>query len=150
MTHNPAYPPTNPAGIPTGLLAHNQDIHTQIYPQISAPPPPIYQPQGLMIEPVVPDRQGYANTVPIQPQNKIIATETKGQQPQRFLCQNCQQERVSRVNHEMGRGSWLWCVFCAFTLPIFAPWPCCVKECQDTIHTCSQCNREVGRKKFLC
>lgn len=69
------------------------------------------------------------------------------------ICPNCQRQVFTDVKHRMGSGSWaLTCAICLFGAGAFS-WlgvmPCCLKDCQDSHHSCPECKAPLGTRKFL-
>ncbi len=75
-------------------------------------------------------------------------TVLKGRSSAEFYCKTCQKVQMSNTYYKMGKGSWIWCGF--FTVIFFpvACCPCCFPDCQDVIHQCPTCNREVGKNRY--
>ncbi|XP_022338255.1 LITAF domain-containing protein-like [Crassostrea virginica] len=118
-------------------------------PQGQYPPPPQGQypppPQGY------PSQQGYAPP-PGQPQTTVIAQPvavvpcmTMRDIPVRVTCPSCRADVMTSTVFETGTMTWLL----AGILCILGCWPCClipfcVEGCKDVIHTCPNCQTQVG------
>ena len=109
------------------------------------PVQPYYTPNQQMAQVQMPGRQDF---IVIEHVNKGPHF-AQGDLPQRFYCDTCQREQVSKTYHKMGTGSWICCAgWCIFFFP-FALFPCCCNKCKDTVHYCPGCKREVGRERYL-
>jgi len=101
--------------------------------------------------------------VPIQ--NDMIRAEMFGQvylptqqiikiasrHPQVTFCPRCSKNVVTRVEYKVGTGTFVSGAFIAFvggTLGCCLI-PCCLDDCKDAVHLCSECTQELGTKKFL-
>jgi len=107
---------------------------------------PIYQQPAIMITQTMP-----VQTQAVIPSGAFISgmpTEPKGRNAEPFYCLLCRKNHVSNVKFDMGTGSWLWVSVFLFLFCPVSCCPCCVEDCQDAIHECPQCGREVGRNKF--
>ena len=67
---------------------------------------------------------------------------------EQFYCENCKEAELSEITYKRGTGSWFCCTCCFFCLPIGACLPLCCPDCQDAVHSCPKCKKEVGRNKF--
>ncbi|CAD8119377.1 unnamed protein product [Paramecium sonneborni] len=66
-------------------------------------------------------------------------------------CHYCQKQVQTIVSYEAGAGAFL----VGGVLAAVGLWfgccliPCYLKDCQDSVHFCSQCSAYLGKKKFL-
>ena len=81
--------------------------------------------------------------------NELYKIQSSGSQL--ALCPSCSKYVQTTVQNKPGVGAY----FTGSILAIAGCWagcclvPCFIKDCQDSIHYCSICNRELGKKKFL-
>jgi len=86
--------------------------------------------------------------IPIPDFLEGLPTSAEGRLPQRFYCVMCKKPQVSKVHHKMGTGSWI-CTLALFLVICPASiLPCCCNGCQDAVHTCPDCRRQVGKDRF--
>jgi len=146
---NNPYQPQDPEHQHHQPPPEHQPFSPQYQPPGYIPPhnnPPQYYPQP---QPMV------VTSMPIQGTNPQIIyeipnylTTPKGRRPEQFYCIACRKHQVSDVHHEMGTGSWLWTMGFFFVFLPLSCCPCCVEDCQDAVHTCPECGREVGKNRF--
>ncbi len=74
-----------------------------------------------------------------------------GHYPQITNCLSCQQQIVTIVRYEPGGATWLIalliCLFGGFLGCCFIPF--CVSSCQDAVHSCPSCGRQIGRRNVF-
>jgi len=75
-------------------------------------------------------------------------TLLRGRSSANFYCKTCQKVQMSNTFYKMGKGGWIWCGFFSFVFPCVACCPCCFQDCQDVIHQCPSCGREVGKNRY--
>jgi len=78
-----------------------------------------------------------------------MPTMPKGRDPQKFLCPTCANPEITYVRYEWGFWTFIWFVIWLFVFFPLAFLPVFVKSLKDAVHYCSNCGREVGRKKFF-
>jgi len=119
-------------------------------PAYGAPPgqPPVMQAYGM---PAV--QQGYAPGQMAPPTTVIVQQPARpvmyGQNPQRMNCLFCNQDIVTKTTADCGTGSWVICLALAFFTGCCCCWPMCCDGCKDTVHTCPNCNRQLGRRNLM-
>ena len=69
--------------------------------------------------------------------------------PTSYNCHVCHTQQVTRTSHEIGLLTWIIVgVLCLFLLPFglcpFALIPLCIPATMDVVHTCPNCNSQVG------
>lgn len=107
-------------------------------------PQPIYQPP----QPGIVQQQP---TVVVVTTNNGAHHSPHTAHPENLVCQSCQSQVISRVEHEAGERTHLTalllCVLgggaCGICLV-----PYCMKDCQDAVHYCPQCGTRIGQKTF--
>lgn len=125
----PAYPP------PEGQYPPP----TQGYPA----PPPGQQPGYAPPPAGYPPPQGQT-TVVAQPV-AVVAVPCIRESPVRVSCPSCRADVMTATTFETGTMTWLL----VGILCIIGCWPCClipfcVDGCKDVIHTCPNCQTQVG------
>ncbi|KAJ1452940.1 LITAF-like zinc ribbon domain-containing protein [Pelagophyceae sp. CCMP2097] len=85
----------------------------------------------------------------VDPQQQVYVHPKYGASPERFTCPHCHQAGTTRTSHQVGAltclvGLGICCIFCPCT-----PIVCCFDGIKDVIHTCPQCNTEVGSHKRI-
>ncbi len=134
--------PQNPYAQPVpnyGAPVYQQPAPLQIAQQ---PAPILVQPQAYYQQPGM-----VQVTMPGMPN---FPTEPRGRKPEQFMCGLCQKQMVSQTEFKTGNGGLLLGAgLCIIGCWICAPFVFCTEDCQDAVHYCPQCKREVGRQKFL-
>ncbi|KAJ1659250.1 hypothetical protein IWQ61_001653 [Dispira simplex] len=126
-------------------------------------PPPSYEPSAgastnmHMSAPPTPatataDEKGNVNAVqPQQPRPPpgFIGNSTVKHGPVQMLCPYCGINIVTEIDHKVGVVAGVGALLIGFVfLPLF--WvPLVMKSCKDTIHTCPNCHRFLGRVNAL-
>merc|ERR1712071_34469 len=123
-------------------------------PQAHNPPPaygvPVGPAQNVTNFDLPAAQPGYVPGKMAAPATTVIIHQpaTYGKFPQQMNCVFCRQHIITSTETECGTGSWLiglvtLCLgggcFC-FLLPL------CCDDCRDTVHTCPNCNRPLGRR----
>ena len=134
------------------LIPQPEVPHENQYEQQMAKPyvhqQPIDQQPAIMIAQPMPIQ---TQAVPVAVSNESaddMPTGPKGRDGEPFYCSFCRENLVSHIKFDMGSGSWFWVgLFSVLFFPVSCC-PCCIKGCQDAIHECPQCGKEVGRNKF--
>jgi hypothetical protein len=72
------------------------------------------------------------------------------QTPRRIICQYCGYEVVTSVDTRASTGTHCMALLLCFV----GLWPCClfpycIDDCQDTVHICPNCHREVGYRRTI-
>lgn len=93
-------------------------------------------------------------TIPIASLNNTVinsATAKYDDYPLRVACNFCQTENVTETNRETGLGTWVACAgLCFLGLGLGCCCiPCCVDSCKDTVHSCPNCKRTLGKKEMI-
>jgi len=161
----------------TALLNDQQQQQFGQQPQYGAPqqdfaPPQQFQPQNPYVQPNMYQQpapiqvQHIQQPVPVLVQPQVyyqqpamievtmpgnnVPTVPRGRRPEPFFCGLCQKSQVSQTEFQTGNGSLLLGAgLCIIGCWICAPFVFCTEDCQDAVHYCPQCKREVGRQKFL-
>lgn len=124
-------PPVNPAfaGASGGM-----------YPSTSAPGFNVAG-VGTSVVPVM------AGSVPPGTHAVVVnVTSSLGSHSQRFVCPSCHQDMVTKTTPTAGLLTWILSGACL----VFGCWlgccliPCCIRECQDIEHRCSNCKAYIG------
>ncbi|XP_065890299.1 cell death-inducing p53-target protein 1 homolog isoform X2 [Dysidea avara] len=112
------------------------------YPPAQQPPHP--PAQGCA--PVSPQTTT-ASTVVVTQQQPVTAVvpTTFGEAPMTCNCHICNTQQVTRVTYTPGTLTWL----VVLILCLFGLWPCAliplyIDGLQDAVHTCPNCNSQVG------
>jgi len=128
----PPYQPPPPGGYqntqpPPGYFSQ---------PQQQGPPPP-----GVPVQ-----QPGYPAGYPA-PNTAIIVGARWSEVPQFATCNSCNEQVMTSVSYVAGSLTWLLC----FIIVIFCGWlfclcliPFCIDGCKDVIHSCPNCNRQLG------
>jgi len=134
QSQNP-YNPYNPSERPSNdenKAFQDQEIHQRN---------PYYQSQ-----PLIENRQGQpVLTHPVS----VMPRTPRGRRAQPFYCDFCKKQEVSQVSYRVGTGGLLFAGVCLFVCFPLSLGPFCVEDCQDAVHTCPRCHREVGKDQFL-
>ncbi|XP_075244102.1 lipopolysaccharide-induced tumor necrosis factor-alpha factor homolog [Convolutriloba macropyga] len=157
MAHSSSGYPTAP---PPGYSEYPPPPAGQGYPNNQPgpqpPPPPGYTPYapGYAPPPVTTTRTTYTVIAPTRP---IYL----GHHPATLTCPLCRETVTTRVEHRVGSGAWQLCLFiflagCLFTCLLFVGFvlffvcwiPFVLVECRDTTHTCPNCNKVIGEKRY--
>jgi len=87
----------------------------------------------------------------VQGQTVIIQQPRFGTQPVLCQCPYCQQQVLTKVEHESGLGTWLICGgMCLFGLSLGCCLiPFCINDLKDARHKCPNCKRTIRVKKFI-
>jgi len=140
----PTEPQYNPQPQYQPQAYQQPQVYQQPQPQYQpqAPPQIIYQHTHVMVQ----------NQLPAMPSNIFISgvpTQVTGRKPAAFFCQTCSKTQVSDTNYVVGNGGlMLFCGLFMFGCCICALFPFCTEDCQDAIHSCPQCRRQVGRNNY--
>ncbi|CAD8083367.1 unnamed protein product [Paramecium sonneborni] len=69
--------------------------------------------------------------------------------PTQIICPVCKTQGITKVNTEIGAGTYLVSCLLFLCTGILCCWvPCIMPDCQDKIHTCSSCKAEVGIRQY--
>jgi len=113
--------------------------------QNTQPPPGYFSGQSPQVAPSgVPVQQaGY----PVAAPAAIIVGARWSEVPQLATCSTCNEQVMTSVAYVAGSMTWLLC----FIIVIFCGWlfclcliPFCMDGCKDVIHSCPNCNRNLG------
>ncbi|KAJ1969679.1 hypothetical protein IWQ62_000470 [Dispira parvispora] len=113
--------------------------------------PPAYDSQGIAM-PQTPAASGPQTIAPsetkeaVPPQSQPVAIPGQLQNgPVSMVCPYCQKNIVTEINHKVGMAAGMgMAVACCVFFPLF--WiPLVMKSCKDTVHTCPECLRFLGR-----
>ncbi|OXA46872.1 cell death-inducing p53-target protein 1 [Folsomia candida] len=76
----------------------------------------------------------------------IIISAISGHNPQRTICPHCRMEIVTVTRKETGscQHCWALCICCFVGCPFCLIPYCCEHECGDTVHSCANCQMDVG------
>ncbi|XP_065890207.1 lipopolysaccharide-induced tumor necrosis factor-alpha factor homolog [Dysidea avara] len=107
-----------------------------------------YQPPAQQAPP-----QSTNNTTVVvaqQPTTSTVVNTTFGDSPMSYNCHVCKTQQVTRVTHKVGTMT----ILIVIILCVLGLWPCaliplCVPALQDSVHTCPNCNTEVGVHKKM-
>mmetsp|Transcript_99622 Transcript_99622/g.181733 ORF Transcript_99622/g.181733 Transcript_99622/m.181733 type:complete len:265 (+) Transcript_99622:70-864(+) len=156
-------PPLGPQGAQP-FYHHNRPFAhtlTRLDAGISAPQyaQPVMQPPNAMAMPLQPGQNvqpANAMAMPLQPGQNVVREMnvlSLPSSPVQLTCPGCGSVVMTQVRHEMGAGSWVTCLSVCIlgsgACSCLGLLPCCMKECQDTIHACPRCHQMLGTKKFL-
>jgi len=75
----------------------------------------------------------------VQPTTKI---------PEELFCAICKKPVISRVQFEVGSGTWGCFATLLFVMPILAWAPFCYHRFQNALHFCPNCEVLIGTKKY--
>lgn len=151
-------------------IYHNQEVPVAVPIQV-APIQPVAQPQPVlvvggqqarMVQAPVATVAMPAGQIPVgmpaaQPLMRPMNHWELPTTPCQVTCPQCGAVGVTAVDYQMGTGPWAVCLgLCCFGVGVVS-WagllPCCMTECQDAHHYCSNpsCHprRLIGVKKFL-
>ncbi|KAL5260173.1 hypothetical protein ACHWQZ_G010325 [Mnemiopsis leidyi] len=120
---------------------------------MAAPPPPYGEkgnyppPPGAGQPAYPPPPAGYPDQPQYPPQGQppvavVVQNIHYDRYPVQVTCPNCRQLVQSRVDYEVGTGTWLIGCFiciCAF----------CIDACKDAVHICPSCAHVLGRKNLI-
>lgn len=114
---------------------------------MSAAPPPPYGEKGGAPPPPPgdyppPGQPGYPPPPQQAPVAVVVQSVHYDRYPVQVTCPNCRQLVQSRVDYEIGTGTWLIGCFicvCAF----------CIDACKDAVHVCPSCAHILGRKNLI-
>jgi len=136
------YPPVQP--YPT--------VGQQAYPPQPYPGQPPVQPYAV---PTIAPQQPYAPQpgapVIVQPATVVVQAPRFGKQPVMAQCPYCQQQGMTKCEHESGLATWLVCGGCC----LFGLWlgccliPFCLNDMKDTRHICANCKKTIRVHKIL-
>merc|ERR1712131_113543 len=109
---------------------------------------PVVQTQPVVMQPGQP-----LPTAPlVGGQTTVIIQQPRfGTQPVLVQCPYCQQQGMTKVEHESGLGTWLICGgMCLFGLSLGCCLiPFCINDLKDARHKCPNCKRTIHVKKFI-
>ena len=97
-----------------------------------------------------PPQQGHPYPAPQHgqppPQTMAVAPLVFGRGPADIQCNNCNKQVQTKLDHEMGRGSWMIAFGLFFITGICCFLPCVLDGLKDVIHVCPSCNHIAGKK----
>ena len=159
--------PTYQGSPPYGSPQYPQGQYTQgQHPQGQYPPP--YQqaqyppPQYGYGQPLV--KQGYpmqnmqdglmgqerTQVIIIPADDENFPSRAYGRYPQEIRCISCKRKGVSAISLQVGTGAWVVALgLCFFGFFPCMCVPCCVDDCKDAKHRCSNCGQPCGQKNYL-
>jgi lipopolysaccharide-induced tumor necrosis factor-alpha factor len=81
----------------------------------------------------------------------VIGVPFLGHNPTQIQCPRCQRQVFTRVQYEIGTGTWLIAlgifvfggVLGCFLIPF------CIPMCQDAVHSCPSCGYIIGRRDLI-
>lgn len=143
------WPPMNPPMNPPPMNPPPMNPMPPMQPiQYGGAAPPAYAPimppqfQAPMHQPQAPVMQHVVTT-------QITTTPNYGHAQATQTCQHCQAVITTRVNHEIGKGTWIAVVLMVPCFWPFAWLPCFIDSCKDAVHECPNCNQVLGKKHCL-
>ncbi|KAG9521898.1 hypothetical protein KCU71_g6149, partial [Aureobasidium melanogenum] len=74
----------------------------------------------------------------------VTPLSSLGAQPAKVDCPVCKQPATTKTSKKVGERAYIWgAVLCVLTGCLC--WiPCCMDDCKDTDHTCSNCGRPLA------
>eukprot|EP01017_Pseudomicrothorax_dubius_P040919 TRINITY_DN6493_c0_g1_i1.p1 TRINITY_DN6493_c0_g1~~TRINITY_DN6493_c0_g1_i1.p1 ORF type:complete len:205 (+),score=23.04 TRINITY_DN6493_c0_g1_i1:103-717(+) len=143
-----------------GQTSANPGIPTSAY----APPPPNTELPGPAYAPPPPQNMQPFNGVQMyQPTTVPMVVGTPlniqmgprliryGRHPQRVTCPFCHTDAMTMVRYDLGNGTYI----VSGAIFLFGFWlgccliPCCLDDCKDATHVCSNCGNVIGQSRFL-
>ncbi|XP_065890892.1 cell death-inducing p53-target protein 1 homolog [Dysidea avara] len=117
-------------------------------PQGGYPPPQgSYPPPQAGYPPSQGAQQQATTTVVVQaqPATAVVTNVKFGASPTVYNCHICNTQQTTRISHKTGTLTWLLVLL----LCVLGLWPCClipfcIEGTKDVIHTCPNCNNQVG------
>lgn len=67
-----------------------------------------------------------------------------GPDPILVNCSYCDQTVLTKTNSSPGVLTWMMSWLCCCVNPLLVLVPCCIRECKDIVHSCPNCQRQLG------